>query len=85
MTQEPLALAPTQPPAVERGDPPSIPVELETAAGADAPENPVCPPVAEAAANRANASAPEDPEAAPGPVITPDAGADLPGYVFNRG
>ena len=80
MTPEPQDLAPTPPPE-EPGDPASAPADTEPVVTADEAAIPACPPVAAAAANRANATALEDPEVAPGPVITPDAGADLPGYV----
>ena len=80
MTPEPLAQA-TTPPTEERGDP-SAPADPDPVAPAVNDAIPVCPPVAAAAANRANVAAPEDPEAAPGPVITPDAVADRPGYIL---
>ena len=77
MATEPLGPAATLPPE-EPGDPAPDTAPVATA---DAPEIPACPPGAAAAANRANATVLEDPEAAPGPVITPDVGADQPGYV----
>jgi hypothetical protein len=72
--------APTQPPD-DANDDPSLPAPTEPETAANAGEDPIpaCPPVTEAEANRANADAREDP-AAPGPAVTPDAGADLPGY-----
>ena len=81
MTPEPMDPAPTQPPD-DANDDPSLPAPTETETAANAGEDPIpaCPPVTVAAANRANATAREDPEAAPGPAVTPDAGADLPGY-----
>ena len=62
--------------------PPAEPVTNVDAEGVAAA--PACPPVAAAEANRANAAALEDPEAAPGPVVTPDEGADLPGYIVTE-
>ena len=82
MTPEP-ALDQAPPPTPEDdNDDPSQPATMapETAANTGEDPIPACPPVTAAAANRANAKAREDPEAAPGPAITPDAGADLPGY-----
>ncbi|KAI2504762.1 hypothetical protein MHU86_9698 [Fragilaria crotonensis] len=81
MTPEPLDRTPAPTPDDDNDDP-SLPAPTDTETAADAGEDPIpaCPPVTEAAANRANATAREDPEAAPGPAVTPDAGADLPGY-----
>ena len=81
MTPEPLDQAPTPPPEDDNDDP-SLPAPTAPEMAANAGEDPIpaCPPATAAAATRANATAREDPEAAPGPAITPDAGADLPGY-----
>ncbi|KAI2510249.1 hypothetical protein MHU86_4127 [Fragilaria crotonensis] len=81
MTPEPLDRTPAPTPEDDNDDP-SLPAPTDTETAADAGEDPIpaCPPVTVAAANRANATAREDPEAAPGPAVTPDAGADLPGY-----
>ncbi|KAI2507266.1 hypothetical protein MHU86_7102 [Fragilaria crotonensis] len=81
MTPEPLDRAPAPPPDDDNDDP-SLPAPTDTETAANAGEDPIpaCPPVTVAAANRANATARDDPEAAPGPAVTPDAGADLPGY-----
>ena len=78
MTPEPMAQA-TTPPTEERGDP-SAPEDPEPVAPAANDAFPACPPAAAAAANRAAAPVLDDPEVAPGPVITQDEGADLPGY-----
>ncbi|KAI2506100.1 hypothetical protein MHU86_8331 [Fragilaria crotonensis] len=81
MTPEPLDRTPAPTPDDDNDDP-SLPAPTDTETAANAGEDPIpaCPPVTVAAANRANATARDDPEAAPGPAVTPDAGADLPGY-----
>ncbi|KAI2494157.1 hypothetical protein MHU86_20389 [Fragilaria crotonensis] len=81
MTPEPLDRTPAPTPDDDNADPSlPAPTDPETAANAGEDPIPACPPVTVAAANRANATAREDPEADPGPAVTPDAGADLPGY-----
>ena len=81
MTQEPQDPDPTLPPDDDNDDPPvPAPADPEPVATAGAAPTPACPPATAAAATRANAADREDPEAAPGPAITPDAGADLPSY-----
>ncbi|KAI2493422.1 hypothetical protein MHU86_21121 [Fragilaria crotonensis] len=81
MTPEPLDRTPAPTPDDDNDDPSqTAPTDTETAANAGEDPIPACPPVTVAAANRANATAREDPEATPGPAVTPDAGADLPGY-----
>ncbi|KAI2490761.1 hypothetical protein MHU86_23808 [Fragilaria crotonensis] len=86
MTPEPLDRAPPPSPDDDNDDP-SQPATTapETAANAGEDPIPACPPVTVAAANRANATAREAPEAAPGPALTPDAGGRSARLLRNRG
>ncbi len=70
------------PPDDDNDDPPPVPApaDPEPVANAGEAPTPACPPATATAATRANAADREDPEAAPGPAVTPDAGADLPDY-----
>ena len=78
MTQDSLAPASTPPPEA-LNDPAPDPAETETGVDAGVAADPVYPPAAAETATRADDTAADDPAAAPGQVITPDEGADLPG------
>ena len=79
----------TTPPPVENGDPSlSASANTEPVVNAGEDANPACPPTAAATtattAPRADATAADNSEAAPAPVITPDEGVDLPGYLVTE-